>query len=406
MINIRISIIVYLLLSLLLLLINRNSFYYSYINNIYIWLTLLIYPISIYLDKYNNKYLNIIFLWLIILFNSNDFIVFFISFEILIILLLIYIIIYGNRYKKYDAFYKLWLYSIIGSIFLLIFYIYIINYLGSSNNLLLELYITYTKDIKLLYIMIILSLLIKLPLYPFHSWLTLAHVEANLIGSIILAALILKISIYGIIKYNIIIFYFIHSYFINILILFPLLSIIYICYIIIYILDIKLIIAYSSIIHTNYMLLGLLSNKLGIYGSILSSIFHSFISSSLFILITILYYRYNSRYILYFKGLLMPLFNIFLFINIISNIAIPLTSNFIGELITLISFSNLNIILILIPSIFLLYNTIYNIILLSKIVFWVPLINKFHDLYYKEFIILFILLLFNISFGLYPPYIL
>ena len=156
------------------------------------------------------------------------------------ILILILIILYGYRFKKYEAYYKLWIYSIIGSIPLFISIIYIYYKIGSLNNNLLELYLNYSELKIFIFFLIILSLIIKLPSYPFHNWLTLAHVEASTIGSIILASIVLKISIYAIYKYNLIILYSIIPILSPFFILIGLLSIIIISNLIINQIDLKL----------------------------------------------------------------------------------------------------------------------------------------------------------------------
>lgn len=393
------------------LLYNFNVFYlYDVYSLIFNLLTLFILPIVLLLN--NNRFesilLIILFLLLYNLFNTDNLFIFFISFELSVILLLIMIILYGYRYKKYDAYYKLWIYNIIGSILLFIAIIYIYNYVGNLNNNILELYLNYYNNKYLLFFFIIITFLIKLPIYPLHNWLTLAHVEASTIGSVILASIVLKISIYGILKYNIIVLYSIINYYSPFLILLSLISIIKISHIIINQIDIKLIIAYSSILHTNYMLLSLLSlNNIGLYGSIISSIAHGFISTGLFISVGILYKRYKSRIILYYNGLsqVMVLFSICWTLLILSNISLPLTSNFIGECSTFIAYFNNNIILILIPLIYLIFTTSYNFIILNKIIYGKLsfYINKFHDLNFKEFIILFWLISINIIFGILPP---
>ena len=414
MIFLRCYILIYLLYLLSFLLLNRNINYNNdLINYIYLLLTSFIFPIICLLsnNKIENLLLLILYIILLLLFNSKNLFNFYIYFELTLILLLVLIILFGYKYKKYDAFYKLWIYSIIGSIPLFIIIIYIFSIIGSLNNNILELYLNNVSNIYIrymLFILIILSLIIKLPSYPFHNWLTLAHVEANTIGSIILASIILKVSIYGIIRYNLIIYYSIIENISSILIYINLLSIIIISNIIINQIDLKLIIAYSSIIHTNYMLISILSyNKIGLYGGLISSIAHSFISTGLFLMIGILYSRYKTRLILYYKGLSesIPIFSIFIFILILSNISLPLTSNFIGELCSFIGYFNNNLILILLLLIYLFITTTYNLIFLNHLIYGKLsiFISKYHDLTYKEFILLLWLIFINFIFGIYPP---
>lgn len=409
MLYLRLYILTYITYLLYYIFYNRNIAY-SDINIIFIILTAFIFPIISLLTykKFENILLLLLYIFLIALFNSSNLLFFYIYFEFSLILILIIIVLYGYRFKKYEAYYKLWIYSIIGSIPLFISIIYIYYKIGSLNNNFLELYLNYSEFKILLFFLIILSLIIKLPSYPFHNWLTLAHVEASTIGSIILASIVLKISIYAIYKYNLIILYSIISILSPFFILIGLLSIIIISNLIINQIDLKLIIAYSSIIHTNYMLIGLFTiNYIGIYSSFISSIAHGFISTALFFSIGILYNRYKTRIILYYKGisLIMSLFGILFTIAILSNISLPLTSNFIGEILLFITYSSNNLILIIILLIYLILTSSYNLILLNKIIYGKlsTYLIKYHDLTYKEFLILTWLMIINILFGIYPP---
>lgn len=409
MLYLRLYILTYITYLLYYIFYNRNIAYFD-INIIFIILTAFIFPIISLLtyNNFENRLLLLLYIFLIALFHSSNLLFFYIYFEFSLILILILIILYGYRFKKYEAYYKLWIYSIIGSIPLFISIIYIYYKIGSLNNNLLELYLNYSELKIFIFFLIILSLIIKLPSYPFHNWLTLAHVEASTIGSIILASIVLKISIYAIYKYNLIILYSIIPILSPFFILIGLLSIIIISNLIINQIDLKLIIAYSSIIHTNYMLIGLFTiNYIGIYSSFISSIAHGFISTALFFSIGILYNRYKTRIILYYKGisLIMSLFGILFTIAILSNISLPLTSNFIGEILLFLTYSSNNLILIIILLIYLILTSSYNLILLNKIIYGKlsTYLIKYHDLTYKEFLILTWLMIINILFGIYPP---
>lgn len=311
-----------------------------------ILLTTIIMPIVLLIREiYNNednkfqRYIIIIEICLILVFVVNDIIFFYTMFELLLIPMFLIIIIYGSRFKKYEAAYKFIIYTILGSLFFLIgiLILYLLN--NSTNNSILEfkLSIINSKGLNLLlFLLFFLSFAIKIPMYPFHIWLPMAHTEAPATGSVILAAILLKLGIFGFLKYSInILGISINSYMSPIVITIALISIIYSTFVIFKLIDIKKIIAYSSIVHMNFMMIGIyIFDIKGLIGSYYSVISHGIISSGLFILIGVLYRRYHSRVLLYYKGIAtyIPIFSAIWLIFIISNISFPLTSAFPGEL--------------------------------------------------------------------------
>ena len=184
-----------------------------------------------------------------------------------------------------------------------------------------------------------------MPLVPFHMWLPEAHAEAPTSGSILLTGLILKLGGYGLYKFFIpILSYF--TYYLPLVYTVCVLGILYVGLTCLKINHIKQIIAYSSIVHMNATCLGLFTNQIiSTSGSIYSMISHSFISSSLFLMAGILYNRYESYFIENYGGLIynMPYFSFFFIFMLIANIATPLTSGFISEILILIDLSKTNL---------------------------------------------------------------
>jgi NADH:ubiquinone oxidoreductase subunit 4 (subunit M) len=202
------------------------------------------------------------------------------------------------------AIYYFFIYTILGSLFLLIGLILLYIELG-TNSLIILYSIPLNENYQLfLWILFFFSFAIKIPLFPFHIWLPYAHTESSTVTSIYLAAILLKLGLYGFIRFSIPLFPLGSLFFKPLIITLALLSIIYTSFSAFSLIDLKQIIAYSSIAHMNTSLIGLFSNDLnGIIGSILYGISHGIISSALFLLIGLLYERYHTRIIKYYRGL-------------------------------------------------------------------------------------------------------
>jgi NADH-ubiquinone oxidoreductase chain 4 len=185
-----------------------------------------------------------------------------------------------------------------------------------------------------------LAFAVKTPLYPFHIWLPRAHSEAPLAASILLAAIILKFPVYGIMRILLPFLPDASNYFGPLVQTIAIITLVYASLATIIQHDTKVLVAYSSVAHMAVIILGLFSNTIiGIEGAIVLSLAHGFVSPALFILVGgVLYNRYHTRIINYYRGLAqtMPLFVVFFLIFTIANTGIPLTVNFIGEFLSLI----------------------------------------------------------------------
>jgi NADH:ubiquinone oxidoreductase subunit 4 (subunit M) len=169
---------------------------------------------------------------------------------------------------------------------------------------------------------------------PFHIWLPLAHTEGNTSASIILAAILLKLGTYGFLRFSIPLFPEASIFFLPFIIILSLIGIIYSCISALSLIDLKQIIAYSSIAHMNVSIIGIFSNNInGLLGSYHYSISHGLISTGLFMLIGVLYDRYHTRTLKYYRGLtyIMPIYITIFFLFNLSNISFPGTYGFISE---------------------------------------------------------------------------
>ena len=395
-------------------------FYYElYIDNLsisFIVLTTFLIPITLGIGLINIKYrlkeyLMYFFLIEILLINFflvTNLLLFYIYFEAILIPMFLVILIWGSRKRKIHASFLFFFFTLIGSLFMILGILWLYLYVGELNIQILQ-YIILSKEHQLiLWFLFFIAFAVKVPMYPVHSWLPEAHVEAPTGGSIILAGVLLKLGLYGMLRILIVLFPIANIYYTPLVITLSFISVIFISIIILQQIDLKKIIAYSSIAHMNFAVIGIFSNNIyGIEGSIFTMLSHGLISSMLFFCIGVLYDRYGERNLLYYTNIvqIMPFFSFFFFFSIIANLGMPGTSSFIGEFLLLLSLSFKSIFLLFIMSLTLFLTTIYCIWLFNRICF--GYMSKKYIIIYKdlikfESIILIILTLLILFFGLYP----
>lgn len=409
---------------------NTNN--YQLVSNIYniligldsislylIILTAIIIPISLLSNwnsiKNNIGAFNILILLLGILLLINylciDLLSFYIFFEATLIPLFILIGIYGANNKEKAAYYVL-IFTFTSSLFMLLS-IVITTYIINNTSYLIYTQLILSLDLQiLLWIGIMLGILVKTPLFPFHVWLPVVHSESPLAGSIILAGIILKLTIYLIIRWLLpflaeasIIFY-------PTIYIICILTIIYTSLITLVQIDLKVIIAYSSISHMAVCIIGVFANNLlGIEGSYMLSLSHGFISPGLFIAVGgILYDRYHTRVLMYYQGLLsfMPVFALYFLILSFANIGTPLSGNFIGEFLSLTGAFQRSPIFTTIATFSILLSACYQMKLSSRLTGGIksPYIKVTKDLNNRESILMLSTILPCLLIGIYPIFIL
>ena len=393
------------------------SFGVDQLSLFFILLTTITIPIVILSSFYINSHIAKTYLilmlmfegFLIIVFSSLDLVLFYISFEAVLIPLSLLVGMFGGI-RRIQAAFLLFLYTLVGSLPILLSIIKIYSITGVTHIGLLSM--ISPEYNHLVWLGIFLGLAVKTPIVPFHLWLKTAHSEANTATSIILAGLVLKISSYGFLRILLGIFPNESAYFSPMVIVFALISVVYTSFSCLRQTDFKQLIAYSSVSHIGIVVLGIFSNTvIGIEGGILLSIAHGFTSPALFFLLGgVVYDRYHSRTIRYYRGLsiYMPLFAIFFFIFSLANIGTPITSNWIGEFISLAgSFQNYPIVTAMAStSIFL--SACYSIYLFNRICFgqWSPYLVPVIDMNRLEFHVVLPLLFFTFLVGLYPNFVL
>ena len=388
----------------------------------FVLLTTLIIPISIISNWKSIKINNGIFLIIILLLESAlltvflvlDILLFYIFFESILAPLFILIGLYGSN-ERVRAGFSFFLYTLLGSLFMLLSIITMLSMIGSTDfDILSKTNITFVTQLFLFY-GIIIAFAVKTPTIYLNGWLLKAHVESPLSGSIILAAIVLKLSLYGILRLILPILPKAFIYYTYVIFLIGVITIIYASLSTIRTIDIKELIAYSSVSHAAVYLIGLFSNTIhGIEGGISLGLAHGFVSSGLFICVGgILYDRSSTRLITYYRGIaqIMPLFSILFFILCLGNCGVPLTLNFIGEFMCLYGvFERLPLSGVL-ASLSIIFSAGYSIFMFNRIAFGGSynisyLKSYIPDLTKREYYMLFILLLFTIVLGIYPSLIL
>jgi NADH-ubiquinone oxidoreductase chain 4 len=387
----------------------------------FVLLTTIIMPIAI-ISNWNSivdnlkAYLIIMLLLetlLLGVFLVSDILLFYIFFESILPPLFLLIGLFGSNNKVRASFY-IFLYTLWGSLFLLLSILTISSIMGTTDfDALFKTNFDYTTQL-FLFCGIFIAFAVKTPTIFLNNWLLKAHVESPLGGSIILAGIVLKLSLYGIFRLILPILpkaFLDCSYIVYVI---GVITIIYASFSTLRTIDVKELIAYSSVSHAAVYLIGAFTNTIeGIEGSILLGLAHGFVSSGLFICAGgVLYDRSGTRSIYFYKGIaqVMPIFSIIFFILALGNCGAPLTLNFIGEFMSLYGvFEKLSFLGIMASSSIIL-SAAYTIYMFNRITFGGTFSKFFedniNDVTKREFFILFVLVIFTISLGIYPSFIL
>jgi NADH-ubiquinone oxidoreductase chain 4 len=382
----------------------------------FVLLTTFVTPIAL-LSNYTNinknlKFFLVSFLLLeslqICAFVSLDLLLFYIFFESVLPILFIVIIIFGHGNDRFRSAFLLFLYTLAGSLPMLLCILVIYSYIGSTDFQVISLYEISLDSQKLLWLGFFLAFAVKTPLYPFIIWLPKAHADSPLAGSIILAATILKLATYGYLRVLINFLPDATNYFNPLVQTVAVIAIIYASLSTIIQQDTKRLIAYSSIAHMGVVVLGLFSNTIqGIEGGILLALAHGFVSPALFICVGgIIYDRTGTRVINYIRGLVtyMPVFTILFFVFTLANTGIPLSLNFLGEQLSLIGIWQQNPIIAALGATGIVLSACYSLFLFNRLSYGnlSPLITEVKDLNRREYYLLISLLIPTIIFGILP----
>jgi len=340
-------------------------------------------------------------------FCSLDLVVFYLFFEAGLIPMFLIIGIWGGQRRVYSAF-KFFLYTLLGSVLMLIAIISIYWVAGTTDvEKLFEIGID-AKYQNLLWLAFFSSFAVKTPMWPVHTWLPDAHVEAPTAGSVLLAAILLKMAGYGFIRFSLGLFPIASEYFVPLIYTLSLIAIVYTSLVALMQEDMKKLIAYSSVAHMGFVTLGIFTmTEQGIEGSIFQMISHGLVSAALFLCVGVVYERHHTRLISKYGGLvsIMPRYAIVFMVFTLAAIGLPGTSGFVGEFLVLMGTFKKNFLVATIASLGVILGAAYMLWLYKRIIFG-EIVNEdlksMLDLKRFEILILFSLVIPIIFFGFYP----
>ncbi len=340
-------------------------------------------------------------------FCSLDLVIFYLFFEAGLIPMFLIIGVWGGPRKIYSAF-KFFLYTLLGSVLMLVAIIAIYWITGTTD-------VTQIYQIKipekyqyLLWLAFFSSFAVKMPMWPVHTWLPDAHVEAPTAGSVILAAILLKMAGYGFIRFSIGMFPNASEYFTPLIFILSVIAIIYTSLVALMQDDMKKLIAYSSVGHMGFVTLGIFTfTQQGLEGSLFQMISHGLISAALFLSVGVLYDRIHSRKIEDYGGVVnyLPKFSLLFIILALGALGLPGTSGFIGEFLILLGAFKKNYLIAIIASIGVVLAAAYMLWLSKRVIFGTTNNSKIKllkDLNFSESLVLGILVFLILFFGFYP----
>ena len=340
-------------------------------------------------------------------FCALDLVVFYLFFEAGLIPMFIIIGIWGGPKRVYSAF-KFFLYTLLGSVLMLVAIISIYWISGTTDVIKLYDLGIDVKYQNLLWLAFFSSFAVKTPMWPVHTWLPDAHVEAPTAGSVLLAAILLKMAGYGFIRFSIGLFPVASETFTPLIYFLSVIAIIFTSFIALMQEDMKKLIAYSSVAHMGFVTLGIFTiQQQGLEGSIIQMISHGLVSAALFLSVGVIYDRFHSRLISTYGGLVtvVPKYSILLMVFTLAALGLPGTSGFVGEFLILMAAFKDNFLVAVIASFGVILGAAYMLWLYKRVIFG-KLINedlkKMLDLNRSEYFILSCLSVPILFFGFYP----
>jgi NADH-quinone oxidoreductase subunit M len=341
-------------------------------------------------------------------FCALDGMLFYVFFEATLIPMYIIIGVWGGPNRVYAAF-KFFLYTLMGSLLTLVAFVYLWNVSGGSFDILTwqQTKLGYTPQI-LIFVALLAAFAVKVPMWPVHTWLPDAHVEAPTGGSIVLAAIMLKLGAYGFLRFSLPIAPDASHSLAGMMIALSLIAVIYIGLVAIVQDDMKKLVAYSSVAHMGFVTLGFfIFNTAGVEGAIVQMISHGFVSGAMFMCIGVLYDRMHSRRIADYGGVVnvMPRFATFFILFSMANSGLPATSGFVGEFMVIMGAVEHNFWIGLLAATALILGASYSLWMVKRVVLGDVAndhVRELTDINRREFVILGAMAIAVLYMGIYP----
>jgi len=340
-------------------------------------------------------------------FAALDGVLFYVFFEAMLIPMYLIIGVWGGPNRVYAAI-KFFLYTLVGSLLMLVALIYLYR-VSESFSILDWYHVPLSLPVQLLlFVAFFLAFAVKVPMWPVHTWLPDAHVEAPTGGSVVLAAITLKIGAYGFVRFILPILPDASRYLAGFVVTLSLVAVVYIGFVALVQGDMKKLIAYSSISHMGFVTLGFfLFSQLGAEGALVQMISHGFVSAAMFLCVGVMYDRVHSRQIADYGGVVntMPKFAAFMVLFAMANAGLPATSGFVGEFLVILAAVKVNFWLGFLAATTLILGAAYTLWMVKRVVFGAVVndhVRELADLSRREFWLLALLAVLVVAMGVYP----
>ncbi|MBB5044052.1 NADH-quinone oxidoreductase subunit M [Shinella fusca] len=340
-------------------------------------------------------------------FVSLDIVLFYVFFEAGLIPMFIIIGVWGGKDRVYAS-YKFFLYTLLGSVLMLLAIMAMYWQAGTTDITELLAYNFPAHMQTWLWLAFFASFAVKMPMWPVHTWLPDAHVQAPTAGSVILAGVLLKLGGYGLIRFSLAMFPLASDYFAPFVFTLSVIAIIYTSLVAMMQDDMKKLIAYSSVAHMGYVTMGIFAaNVQGLQGAIYQMLSHGLVSGALFLCVGVVYDRLHTREIAAYGGLVnnMPKYAVAFMVFTMANVGLPGTSGFVGEITTLLGAFRANTWVALFATTGVILSASYALWLYRRIIFGAlekESLKSLPDLSGREKLLLYPLLILTIFFGVYP----